>query len=215
MGASSSTTRRRSISGISLPLTSPRQPTSPRWCHSRIACDGGAVQDAHMSHIPLLVDAKWVQVHPDARIVDLRWTARGPPSRQKYEEGHIPGAIFVDLDRDLSGSGGPGRHPFPSEEPLARVLARLGIGADTHVVVYDEGSSSTAARLWFMLRAFGHEKVSLLDGGLRAWSEAGLPPTGGEPRIAAAPPPELTVDPPPPAGLAHRRARRSPVPGAP
>src|SRR2546428_11256819 len=182
MGASSSTTRRRSISGISLPLTSPRQPTSPRWCHSRIACDGGAVQDAHMSHIPLLVDAKWVQVHPDARIVDLRWTAKGPPSRQKYEEGHIPGAVFVDLDRDLSGSGGPGRHPFPSEEQLARVLSRLGVAADTHVVAYDEGSSSVAARLWFMLRAFGHEKGSVLDGGLRAWSEAGRPPGGGNRR---------------------------------
>src|SRR2546425_6310205 len=212
MGASSSTTRRRSISGISLLLTSPRQPTSPRWCHSRIACDGGAVQDAHMSHIPLLVDAKWVQVHPDARIVDLRWTARGPPSRQNYKEGHIPGAVFVDLDRDLSGSGGPGRHPFPSEEQLARVLSRLGVGADTHVVAYDEGNSSIAARLWFMLRAFGHEKVSVLDGGLRAWSEAGLPLTGEEPRVAPAPLRKLTLDPSRLADVAHGQARRTTAP---
>ena len=164
-----------------------------------------------MSHIPLLVDAKWVQVHPDARIVDLRWTARGPPSRQKYEEGHIPGAVFVDLDRDLSGSGGPGRHPFPSEEPLARVLSRLGIGADTHVVVYDEGSSSTAARLWFMLRAFGHEKVSVLDGGLRAWTEAGLPVTREEPRIAPAPLRKLTLDRSRLADVTDVQARRSTV----
>ena len=147
-----------------------------------------------MSHIPLLVDAKWVQVHPDARIVDLRWTASGPPSRQKYEEGHIPGAVFVDLDRDLSGSGGPGRHPFPSEEQLARVLSRLGVAADTHVVAYDEGSSSVAARLWFMLRAFGHEKVSVLDGGFRAWTEAGLPLSRDEPRIAPAPLRKLKLD---------------------
>src|SRR2546428_12581170 len=211
MGASSSTTRRRSISGISLPLRSPATAYQHRWRHSRIACDGREVQDAHMSHIPLLVDARWVQVHPDARIVDLRWTAKGPPSRQGYEEGHIPGAAFVDLDRDLSRSGGPGRHPFPSEEQLARVLSRLGIRPDTHVVVYDEGSSSIAARLWFMLRALGHEKVSVLDGGLRAWSEAGLPLTGEEPRIAPAPLRKLTLDHSRLADVADVQARRSTV----
>ena len=125
-----------------------------------------------MSHIPLLVDPAWVRSHPEARVVDVRWSLKGPPGRPLYEAGHIPGAIFVDLDRDLSGPG-EGRHPFPSEETLGEVLSRLGIAPDTHVVVYDEGPSSVAARLWFMLRAFGHDRVSVLDGGLH---QVGLAP---------------------------------------
>jgi len=147
-----------------------------------------------MSDIPLLVDPGWVQAHPSARLVDLRWSPSGPSGRKRYEEGHLPGAAFVDLDADLSRSGGPGRHPFPSEEQFARVLSRLGIGPDTHVVVYDEGPGSVAARLWFMLRAFGHAKASLLDGGMRAWTEAGLPLTREEPRIEPAPIRSLKLD---------------------
>jgi len=147
-----------------------------------------------MSHIPLLVDPLWLQSRPDARLVDLRWQAKGPPARERYDEGHLPGAAYVDLDRDLSRHGGPGRHPFPSEEQFAELLSRLGIGPDTHVVVYDEGHSSVAARLWFMLRAYGHEKASVLDGGMRAWTEAGLPLTREEPRIAPAPRRKLTLD---------------------
>jgi thiosulfate/3-mercaptopyruvate sulfurtransferase len=147
-----------------------------------------------MSDIPLLVDPRWVQAHPQARLLDLRWAAAGPASRKRYEEGHLPGAAFVDLDADLSRPGGPGRHPFPSEDQLARVLSRLGIGPDTHAVVYDEGPSSIAARLWFMLRAYGHEKASVLDGGMRAWTEAGLPLTREEPRIEPAPVRALKLD---------------------
>ena len=147
-----------------------------------------------MSHIPLLVDPRWIHSHPEARLVDLRWTVKGPPARQKYEEGHLPGAVFADLDRDLSRPGGPGRHPFPSEEQFAQVLARWGVGPETHVVVYDDATSQTAARLWFMLRAYGHENVSVLDGGVRAWTEAGLPLSREEPRIAPAPLQKLKLD---------------------
>jgi thiosulfate/3-mercaptopyruvate sulfurtransferase len=147
-----------------------------------------------MSDIRLLVDPQWVQSHPEARLADVRWAAKGPSARRKYEEGHLPGAVFVDLDRDLSRPGGPGRHPFPSEQQFAEVLSRLGIGEETHVVVYDEGHSSVAARLWFMLRAFGHAKVSVLDGGLRAWTEAGLPLSREEPEIARAPRRKLALD---------------------
>jgi thiosulfate/3-mercaptopyruvate sulfurtransferase len=156
-----------------------------------------------MSDIPLIVDPGWVQAHPDARLVDLRWSpSRAPASGpnpalpaglRKYEEGHLPGAVFVDLDRDLSAPG-PGRHPFAGEEQFAQVLSRLGIGPETHVVVYDEGHSSVAARLWFMLRAFGHERASVLDGGMRAWTEAGLPLSKETPRIAAAPLRRLRLD---------------------
>src|SRR5512132_227066 len=206
MGASSSTTRRRSTSDISAPLRSPpgflrtvvpRQssPASPARCKM-----------IRMSDFPLIVDPGWVQAHPDARLVDLRWSpskapatgnlpnAPPPPALRKYEEGHLPGAVFVDLDRDLSSPGGPGRHPFPTGQQFAQVLSRLGIGPETHVVVYDEGHSSVAARLWFMLRAFGHERASVLDGGMRAWTEAGLPLSKETPRIPPAPLRALRLD---------------------
>jgi thiosulfate/3-mercaptopyruvate sulfurtransferase len=162
---------------------------------------------------PLLVEPRWLSQHPEVRIADLRSiVARRPPSgasrpatqtepapptppaRQKYDEGHIPSAVFVDLDRDLAQPGGPGRHPFPTEEAFARLLGQLGIGPRTHVVVYDDASGSIAARLWFMLRVHGHERASLLDGGLKAWVEAGLPLSKEEPRVAPVPPPALKLD---------------------
>ena len=164
-----------------------------------------------MSHIPLLVDPSWIRSNPAARLVDLRWSLKGPPGRQLYEAGHIPGAVFVDLDRDLSRPGGPGRHPFPTEEQLAEVLSRLGIGPQTHVVVYDEGHSSVAARLWFMLRAFGHPRVSVLDGGIRAWTEAGLPLTREEPKPPRAPLRKLALDRSRLADVAEVGARTAPV----
>jgi thiosulfate/3-mercaptopyruvate sulfurtransferase len=164
-----------------------------------------------MSDNPLLVDPRWVRNHPQARLVDLRWSATGPNSRQRYEQGHLPGAVFVDLDADLSQKGGHGRHPFPSEDHFARVLSRLGIAPDTHVVVYDEGPSSIAARFWFMLRAYGHEKVSVLDGGMRAWAEAGLALTQEEPGIAPAPVRPLKLDRSRLAAIEEVQARRSVV----
>jgi len=164
-----------------------------------------------MSHIPLLVDPEWVRAHRDARLVDLRWQPKGPPARQRYDEGHLPGAAFVDLDRDLSRPGGPGRHPFPSEEQFAALLSRLGVDPETHVVVYDDGNSSIAARLWFMLRAYGHERASVLDGGMKAWTAAGLPVTREAPRIAPAAPRKLTLDRGRLAEVAEVKARRATV----
>jgi len=128
------------------------------------------------------------------RTVDVRWAAKGPTPRERYEAGHIPGAAFVDLDRDLSRPGGPGRHPLPDEEAFARVLSRLGVEPETHVVAYDQRDSSVAARLWFMLRAFGHPRVSLLDGGLDGWVAAGFPLSREEPRIDPAPIGRLHLD---------------------
>ena len=143
---------------------------------------------------PPLVEPRWLAQHPEVRIVDSRWGASGPPARQKYDEGHLPSAVFVDLDRDLSQPGGPGRHPFPSVEAFAHLLGRLGIGPQTQVVVYDDGNNSIAARLWFMLRVHGHARVSLLDGGLKGWVEAGLPLSKDEPRIEPVAPPPLQLD---------------------
>ena len=149
-----------------------------------------------MSDTQPLVDSTWLARQPPeaVRIVDLRWALAGPNAREKYRAGHLPGAVYLDMERDLSRHGGPGRHPFPSPEDFARVLGRIGVGPDTHVVVYDDGGGSVAARLWFMLRVHGHQRASVLDGGYAAWVNAGLPVTQEEPRIAPLPPPSLRLD---------------------
>lgn len=141
-----------------------------------------------------LVDVKWLQAHPEARLVDLRWSPKGPPALDRYRAGHLPGALFVDLDRDLARPGGPGRHPFPPVESFAALLGRLGISLQTPVVVYDDGNGSIAARLWFMLRVHGHERAALLEGGLAAWTAAGLPLAVDEPALQPIAPPALVRD---------------------
>lgn len=92
-----------------------------------------------------------------------------------YAAGHVPGAVFLHCDRDLSGamSGGNGRHPLPDPERLAQRLGDIGIGALTQVVVYDDAQGMIAGRLWWLLRWLGHDAVALLDGGLPAWQAAG------------------------------------------
>jgi thiosulfate/3-mercaptopyruvate sulfurtransferase len=113
---------------------------------------------------------------PDIRIADVRWYL-GEPDRgpQAYASGHIPGAVFVDLDTDLAAPSGPGRHPLPDPAAFADRLGRLGFGSDNFIVAYDDVAGTVAARLWWMLDNLGHERVALLDGGLKAWRAAGLP----------------------------------------
>ncbi|MET0772372.1 MAG: rhodanese-like domain-containing protein [Candidatus Limnocylindrales bacterium] len=117
--------------------------------------------------------------HPSVRVCDVRWFLGDPArGRREYLEGHIPGAIAVDLETDLSDHDAPdsfGRHPLPDPAWLAARMGALGIGPDDAVVVYDEGPGTVAARLWWMLDALGHRGVRLLDGGLAAWRAAGLP----------------------------------------
>jgi thiosulfate/3-mercaptopyruvate sulfurtransferase len=128
----------------------------------------------------LLVDAKWLHARlgdPSIRIVDIAGDL------QDYERGHIPGAVPASL-RDIRVPVPAGGYRLPTEDELAPVLARLGIGPDSHVVAYDEGSSLNAARLFFTLDVFGHPKVSILDGGIGAWRRAGLP-LSREPAIVA------------------------------
>ncbi|MBU3613658.1 sulfurtransferase [Polynucleobacter sp. Latsch14-2] len=100
---------------------------------------------------------------------DLADTTAG---RKAYEEGHIPGAIYVDLDQDLSGvkTGKNGRHPLPNPETWAKTKTRLGMDNSTLVVAYDKQGSVYASRLWWMLKATGHANVRVLDGGLDAWN---------------------------------------------
>ena len=148
-----------------------------------------------VSHTHPLVDTRFLATAgPDVRIADVRWYLTGASGWEKYREGHIPGAVFVDLDRDLSRPGGPGRHPFPATEDFARFLGRIGVGPQTHVVAYDDAGGSIAARFWFLLRVHGHERASVLDGGFQAWKAAGLPVTTEEPRISPVDPPVLVLD---------------------
>ncbi len=97
--------------------------------------------------------------------------------RQEYAAAHIPGAVFAHLDHDLSSPVTPqsGRHPLPEPARLAAFLGAAGVDADTDVVAYDQDKSPYAARLWWLLRWLGHERVAVLNGGLAAWRAAGLP----------------------------------------
>ena len=103
-------------------------------------------------------------------LYDIRWALTDPGhGRASYESGHIPGAVFVDLDTDLSGASGPGRHPLPPVSEFAETLGRLGLRPADEVVVYDDTSGTIASRMWWMLRSLGHSSSRLLDGGYREW----------------------------------------------
>lgn len=107
-------------------------------------------------------------------LLDIRWQLGGPDQRPAYEAGHLPGAVYVDLDRELAGpAGSGGRHPLPDPEAFGAVMRRAGVSADVPVVVYDGGQGWAAARAWWLLRWTGHEDVRVLDGGLAAWTSAG------------------------------------------
>lgn len=111
---------------------------------------------------------------PALRLADTRWYLGEPDrGRRGFDEGHIPGAVFVELDHDLTAPAGPGRHPLPDRATFAATMGRLGFGDDHTIVVYDDRSGVIAARLWWMLRDVGHGAVRVLDGGLEAWTAAG------------------------------------------
>ncbi|MFI6447404.1 sulfurtransferase [Kitasatospora sp. NPDC050543] len=107
-------------------------------------------------------------------LLDVRWQLGGPPGAEEYAAGHLPGAHFLDLDRELAAPpGAAGRHPLPDPEALGRALRRAGVGTGVPVVVYDAGPATSAARAWWLLRWAGHRDVRVLDGGLAAWRAAG------------------------------------------
>jgi thiosulfate/3-mercaptopyruvate sulfurtransferase len=107
-------------------------------------------------------------------LLDVRWRLGGAPGRELYHAGHIPGAVFVDLDRELAGPpGAGGRHPLPATGDFEAAMRHAGVDDDRLVVVYDEADSTAAARAWWLLRYFGHPSVRVLDGGFRGWTMAG------------------------------------------
>ena len=120
-------------------------------------------------------------------LLDVRWRLGGPPGIDLYQAGHIPGAVFTDLDRDLAAPPGPGgRHPMPAAAAFEAAMRRAGVRGDQPVVVYDDADSTAAARAWWLLRYFGHRQVRVLDGGFAAWKAAGHPVETGLPAAAPA-----------------------------
>lgn len=115
---------------------------------------------------------------PQTRVVDCRFDLADPAAgRRAYEQGHVPGAVFLDLDTDLAGpvTETSGRHPLPDPGALSLTLGRMGLSRSHDIVVYDGSHGGIAARAWWMFRWLGHERVRLLDGGFAAWEKFGLP----------------------------------------
>ncbi len=145
---------------------------------------------------PRLTAPEWV-------VVDCRFALdRSEHGRQEYERAHIPGAVYAHLNDDLSGPivpGKTGRHPLPDVALAARTFGRLGIGNDSQVVAYDDAGGTFAARLWWMLRWLGHDRVAVLDGGWQHWRDEARPTHAGiefrpEQLFLPRPRPELVVN---------------------
>ena len=131
------------------------------------------------AHPEALVDTEWLAAHlddPHIRVVDSSFKLPGiaPTAREDYDRGHIPGAVFFDID-EIAEPGTSLLHMIPSPELFARKMEQLGIGDDDRVIVYDSAGLSSAGRAWWMLRLFGHHNVALLDGGLPKWKAEGRP----------------------------------------
>ena len=139
-----------------------------------------------MAETPYLIDSQWLSQHlddPQVVVMDTRFSLSNPDQgRSQYRSGHIPGAYYLDLNRDLSSpvQAHGGRHPLPDWDAFTEKLNQMGIhsrspAGPTQVVVYDDSRFAFAARLWWMLRYLGHEQVAILNGGIRAWQAEGLP----------------------------------------
>jgi thiosulfate/3-mercaptopyruvate sulfurtransferase len=131
----------------------------------------------------VIVSKKWLlarMYEPDVVILDCRFDMMNPEQgRQAYAESHIPGAVFLDLERDLSATADMhgGRHPLPDPEVLATRLSKAGVSNSSRVIAYDDQGGMVAARLWWLMRWLGHESVSVLDEGFSSWRNGGYPIT--------------------------------------
>lgn len=133
--------------------------------------------------------AKSAQKQADLRLIDVRWYLGKKRGQDEYAAGHLPGAVFVDLDSALASApasapnGGPGRHPLPSREVFEQAMRDAGVNEHSFVVACDDANGSIAARLWWLLRYFGHDNVAVLDGGIDAWKKSGGAIATDEPEI--------------------------------
>lgn len=115
-------------------------------------------------------------------LLDVRWVLGDPHGRDQYLAGHLPDAVFVDMNTELAGHGEPadGRHPLPAEADFQETVRRWGVKAGDTVVIYDDAGAAAAARAWWLLGYAGIDGARLLDGGLGAWQAAGLPLDTGD-----------------------------------
>ena len=120
---------------------------------------------------------------PTLVLLDVQWNLTGPPGADLYAGAHLPGAVHLDLDTAPAGppGDGRGRHPLPEPEALERALRTAGVDGDSRVVAYDQRTSLSAARAWWVLRWAGLTEVRVLDGGLAAWESEGRPVTAAVP----------------------------------
>ncbi|MBL8447510.1 MAG: sulfurtransferase [Zoogloeaceae bacterium] len=169
-----------------------------------LACPGCRGDRVNNASYQTLISAQDLARHlhdPDWRLFDCRHDLRDPEfGRRAYGVGHLPGAIHLHLDEDLSGprTGTNGRHPLPDPARLTARLETCGVGNHTQVVAYDDAGGMFAARLWWLLRWLGHRRVAVLDGGLQAWGRSAGPLTQAPPTLAPLPyvmaPAPLAVD---------------------
>jgi thiosulfate/3-mercaptopyruvate sulfurtransferase len=134
-----------------------------------------------------LVSTDWLEAElgaPDLRVVDATWflPGDGRDARAEYEAGHIPGAVFLDLD-EISDGANPAPHMLPPAHIFASRMQALGLGDGHRILVYDNSPLHSAARIWWMLRIHGAQHVALLDGGLRKWKAEGRPLESAGPRV--------------------------------
>lgn len=141
-----------------------------------------------MMTVDVLVSVEWLLdrlENSEVQIIDGSWYIPGGPSGlANFHEKHIPGAIHVDIDILADPKPGPPNRMLPSPEDFAHLAGEVGLSPNKHIIVYDQQGLYSAARIWWMLRTYGHDRVSVLDGGLPAWEKAGGPLiSGGQPHV--------------------------------
>ncbi|HEX6248043.1 MAG TPA: sulfurtransferase [Nocardioidaceae bacterium] len=125
-----------------------------------------------MSEYPLISPRSLAALPGPVVLLDVRWELGGPPGLEEYHRGHLPGAVYVDLETDLADPpGARGRHPLPETTRFEAAMRRCGVRSGVPVVVYDAVGGTSAARCWWLLRYHGHRDVRVLDGGWQAWCE--------------------------------------------
>ena len=150
-----------------------------------------------------VVSSAWLAAHlgqPDLRVVDATWymPAAKRDAHAEFRVAHVPGAVFFDIDQ-IADRGVPLPHMLPAPAPFEAAVGALGIGDDDRIVAYGGRHLIASARVWWMFRVFGHERIAVLDGGLPRWRDEGRPTEGEEPhpvprRFTARPRPHLVAD---------------------
>lgn len=156
--------------------------------------------EAAHTYDPVVTVQELADLLGQVTVLDVRYRMGGPPGREEYEAGHVPGAVHVDLDSVLaSPPGAGGRHPLPRAEEFQDAMRAVGVSSERGVVVYDDWQGRAAARAWWLLRHHGHPDVRVLDGGWAAWRAAGLGAESGSARVlragtfTASPQPQMPV----------------------